>query len=322
MNSNEGEAGGAGGGEGFGGAGDLIGGGTGGETGGGTGGGGEAGTGGEKGAGSEDKGGQDPDWYASVSSDVPEGKTASNRDWLASKGISELDQLIGNYREAENKIRNGGGLDLPGDDATDDQIAEFHKAIGVPEGPDGYTIPEPKDADGNPIELETKVLERVTEFAHKHGVPAKALNSVLEEMVNADIADMDEAREALKKAAGDHVKGWGEEREDKVRQVDAAAKDLGLTSKDMEYLRGLPSGPGKSLDMLAKMGANFTEDRLISGDKKTFGMTAESAKAEIAAIQADPKAREQAMIPGTPENKRYNRANDALAAAADKAQER
>lgn len=290
---------------------------------------GDSGDGGDGGSGSGDGqpagdggdgGGQaDPDWYSSLSAAVEDGQTASNLDLVKSKGWKSLDDVVKSYREAERAVRDGGRVKVPGEGASPEEVAAYHKAIGVPEKPDGYATPEIKDADGNPVEINTALTDRVKAAAHKAGVPKEALDAILAEEVQAQAAEYDQIVKQLQAKSAEHVKSWGEDRENKLAQINAAAKDLGLSRADMDYLRGMPSGPGKALDMLAKFGTNFTEDSLIGGEKRSFGMNADQAQAEIAAIRGDKAVLDKAMVPGTPENGRYNRALEALGAAADKA---
>ncbi len=265
-------------------------------------------------------GAAEPDWYGTISADVPEGESASLRDWVKAKGFKTQDDLVKSLRNAERRISEGGGVKPPAENATPEEIAAWRSAIGVPDKPEGYAVPQPKDADGNPIEINTALTERIVANAHKFGVPKAALEGILDAEIQAQIAEYDAAVKELAEKAAAHVKAWGEERDAKLANVNAAAKDAGLTRADMEYLRGMPSGPGKALDLLAKMGSNFSEDSLVRGASRSFGMTAEQAKAEIAAIKADPEVLAKAMVPGSAENARYNRANEAMAAAAERAE--
>src|SRR5436305_1568001 len=88
--------------------------------------------GGEGGAGGG-AGDQTPEWFGNVSDKPGEGETASNRDWLSSKGFKDLDTLVKSYREAETTIRAGNKVKLPGADAKPEEISAFRTAIGVPE---------------------------------------------------------------------------------------------------------------------------------------------------------------------------------------------
>lgn len=332
MDLNDGGAGGAGGdggsgGEAAGGAADFLGGGTGGDGGGqgggdssnngGTGGGDGGATGGEGGNGGESAG-QDPSWYNDLSGDVGEGDSASLRDWVKSAQVKDLNGLAKIARDNQRALRDSGRVKVPGEGASETEVAEFRTAIGVPDDPKGYAVPEPKDADGKPIELNSALTDQVTTLGHKYGVPKGAMDGMLKDIIEGQVADFDAMVKDQQKAAGEHVKGWGAEKDDKLAAVNSAAKDLNLSAKDMQYLRGMPGGPGKMLDMLAKYGTNFGEDRIVRGENRTFGMNAEQAQSEINAIKGDQDILAKAMVPGSAENTRYNRALEALAAAADK----
>ncbi|WP_288990839.1 hypothetical protein [uncultured Sphingopyxis sp.] len=314
-----GDAGGAGaGGAGDGGAGGAGGAGDGGAGGSGDGAGAGGGAGGDGGGqGGGDGGGQDPDWYAGLSTETAEGDSASLRDWVKSAGVKDLNGLAKIARDNQRALRDSGRVKVPGEGASETEVAEYHKAIGVPDDPKGYAIPEPKDADGNPIELNSALTEQVTTLGHRYGVPKAALDGMLKDIIEGQIADADQLVKGQQAAAGEHVKSWGAEKDDKLAAVNAAARDLKLSSSDMQYLRGMPGGPGKMLDMLAKYGTNFGEDRIVNGERRTFGMNAEQAQKEIDTIKADPDLSKKAMVPGSAENQRYTRALDALAAAAD-----
>src|SRR5690349_19557991 len=108
--------------------------------------GGDAGAGAEGGAGGADggdAGAGDPEFYAALSGEAGEGETASNRDYVKAKGFKDLDGLVKAYRSAEKGLHDSGRVKVPGEGASEAEIAEFHKAIGVPDDPKGYTVPEP-----------------------------------------------------------------------------------------------------------------------------------------------------------------------------------
>lgn len=302
---------------------DITGGGGGGDAGAGGGEGGDAGAGaggagGEGGDAGGGAGGADPDWYAQLSGETGEGESASNLDVVKAKGWKSLDDVVKGYRAAERALRDGGRIKVPGEGASAEEIAEYRKAIGVPEDPKGYAVPEFKDAAGNPIPLNTAMTERITAAAHKMGVPKAALDALLEGEIRAQIEENDAHLAQLTEQANAHVKGWGADREAKMASVNAAAKALGLTKPDMAAMRSA-LGPAKMLDMLAKAGENYNEDTLIEGDRKSFGMKPEEAQKELDAMKADKAISDKIVVPGTPEHQRYNRLLEIVASAADRA---
>lgn len=53
-------------------------------------------------------------------------------------GAIRVDQLVKSYRALEQKL--AGMVALPGEDSDDDSRLRFHRAMGVPDSPDGYEI--------------------------------------------------------------------------------------------------------------------------------------------------------------------------------------
>jgi hypothetical protein len=73
--------------------------------------------------------------------------------------------------EGAARQRPGQGPRRRGDEAED--IAAFHKAIGVPDDPKGYKLPVLKDEAGNDIPMNSDKLEAIAAIAHKNGIPAR-----------------------------------------------------------------------------------------------------------------------------------------------------
>lgn len=270
---------------------------------------------GEGGASGGETGASD-DFVAQFSAEVGEGETASLQDWVKSAGAKDVNQLAKMARDSVKALRDSGRIKVPSEGSTPEDVAAFHRAIGVPEDAKGYAVPEVKGADGNPIPLNMPFVERVMGSAHKHGVPKAAMDAVLADEAAAQAADHDAQLKALTTAANDHVKGWGADKEAKLAAVNAAAKEAGLTRADMEHMRAMPGGPGKMLDMMARFGASFSEDSLIRGDRKQFGVNAAEAQKDLDAMKANPDLARKAKVPGTPEHVRWQRNMEAVKRAA------
>jgi hypothetical protein len=268
------------------------------------------------GAGSAENGGPTPEWYGALSVDVGEGETASNHDYVKAKGFKDLDGLVKAYRHAEKGLHESGRVKVPGEGASEAEIAEYRAAIGVPEKPEDYARPEFKDASGNVVPYNTELTDRIFVRAHELGVP----KTVAEQLVAGEIAKQIEEFDAniaqQQQQANAHVQSWGADKDAKLAQVNAALKELDFTRQDVEYLRGMPSGVGKFLDAMAKVGTNFTEDTLIKGDRQQFGMNPADAKKELDTMKTDPVLSKKITIPGTAERQRYERLLNIVAKAA------
>lgn len=314
MDLNDGNGGGAGSGN----ADDLLGGGSGAGAGGE---GGQGGTPGDGGAGSQTDpgaGGADPDWYQQLSADA-DGDEPSARDWVKSIGAKDINGLAKIARDNQRALRESGRIKVPGEGATAEELAAFNKAIGVPEDPSGYKLPELKDADGNPVELNTDKLNAITAAAHKHGIPARALEGVLQDIAQADAQELAAAESKLVQQAQEHANSWGDKKDSKLAAINAAARELGLSREELMNLRAA-LGPARALDLMADLGSRLSEDTLVSarGDVRRFGISGSEAKAQLQAKMNDAAWASKVRVPGSAERAEYERLNDAIAAAADR----
>lgn len=263
-------------------------------------------------AGADVAGAIDPDWYANLSAEGGDGDNPSNRDWIKSVGIKDLDGLAKIARDNQKALRDSGRVKLPGEGAPADEVAAFRKAIGVPDDAKGYAIAAPKDADGNDVPLDDTLIGLLSESALKAGLPKAGFEAVVGDFIKAQLdqaADFDARQKTL---AAETVKGWGSESATKLAAVDAAARALDLDRDKLVALRGA-LGADFALNMLAKLGGGMQEDVLLTGGKGRFGISGPEAKAEIDRLTLDVDFQKKVKIPNSPERVRWNRLNDAHA---------
>jgi hypothetical protein len=241
--------------------------------------------GGDSGAGG-DGGAAEAAWLEQFSAEGGEADNPSNRDWLKAKGFKSLDDVAKSYREAEKGLRDGGRIKVPGDGAKPEEIAAFHKAIGVPEKPDDYAFDKPADVADE--DLNIGLIERMRTAAHKAGAPAGVFKTMAEEMVQAQLDEFNQYRTAEDGKAQAVLKEWGAEKDARLAEVSAGMKGLGLSRDDVAAIqRGY--GSDRTLKLLQKIGAGMAEDALVGGGKGKFGITGEEAQAELDRLNADPE---------------------------------
>jgi len=268
----------------------------------------------------EGEGGGDADaaFLEQFSAEGGDADNPSPRDWIKSKGIKSLDDLAKNYREAEKSIRNGGKLTVPGEGAKPEEIAAYHKAIGVPDTPEGYEFTQPEGA-----ELDGDLVTPLREVALKAGVPAAGFKALAEGLIQVQLDQL----EGLKTAEDADAAKWqadqGAQKAEKMASVNNAMRALGLKPADVAAmqrgfsLQGQP-GSAKVLGLLATIGGGIAEDALLGGDgKRRFGITGAEAKTEVdrLVVDRDFQAKLTAKDPAAVE--RWNRLNGAIAAARD-----
>ena len=121
--------------------------------------------------------------------------------------------LYRKMREQDEYIRGGGLVKVPGEDASEDEIAAYNKAIGVPEKPEDY-LENIKLSDGVELgDADREIAKDLAQALHPLGVTPKGFNGLLdwyykantaqeEQMVEIDEKDKYEAEKAMVEAYG------------------------------------------------------------------------------------------------------------------------
>lgn len=250
----------------------------------------------------------DADWLERFSADSGEADTPSNRDWLKAKGFKSLDDVVKAHRAAEKAIHDKGGIKLPGEGAAPEEIAAFHKAIGVPDDAKGYEI---KGPDG--VRLNEPLLARLSEAAHKNGIPKAAFEGVVSDFINAQLDEAAQAEAKQKASIDAALKEWGANSNAKLAHVNAAARALELNGDQLAGLKNALGGD--ALKILARIGEGMAEDALLGGEgKRRFGVTGAEAQAELDKLKLDPEFQKRVLVKGSPEKARWDRLLEAVAA--------
>ncbi len=261
-------------------------------------------------------GGATPDWYGTLSAEK-QGDAISDLDWLKETKAADVNALVKIARDNQRAVRDGGRIKVPGADAPAEDVAAWHKAIGVPEDTSGYAIEAPTGADGKPVALDTALIERLAGSALKSGMPAAAFKAVIGEVIAQQVeaaAGLDTEQQA---AGNAWVKAQGTAGTEKLAAVDRAFDVLGITGAEAVGLRN-QLGAAKLLDIFSRIGGSIREDTLSGDGRKSFGLSGTEAKAQMASLRSDATWREKAMIPGTPQNIQYHRLNDMIGEAANR----
>lgn len=264
-------------------------------------------------AGGDVTGGADPEWYANLSAESADADNPSNRDWAKAAGVKDIDGLVKIARDNQKALRDSGRVKVPGADAKPEDVAAFHKAIGVPDDAKGYSIVAPKDAAGHDIPLNDALIGKLAESAHKAGMPKAAFESVVGDFVKMQLDEAADIDARGKSEAEAVVKAWGADGATKLSDVNRAAEALGIDRDKLVAMRNV-LGAKFTLETLAKLGGGMAEDVLITGGKGRFGVSGAEAKAEMDKLKGDAEFQKKVMIKGSPERVRWDRLQDAVAA--------
>ena len=116
--------------------------------------------------------------------------------------IKDIKSLWGMYREAEGKLTSGGLIKKPGKDAKPEEIAEFNKAMGVPEKPEDY-FKDIKLENGAVIgEADKPIVDIFATAMHKAGATPAVMNAMLNTYYahqESQAAAMDEADDEFRR---------------------------------------------------------------------------------------------------------------------------
>lgn len=186
------------------------------------------------------------------------------------RGLGNASKLIGQKTQ---------GVQVPGPDAKPEEIAEFHKALGVPESPEGYNLTKPeKLPDG--VEWNEDEIKGFAEFAHKQGLLPDQTKALIEfdmqrqqSLVGKASANVEEF---VAKQREDLKTEWGEEFDGNIDRAKAAASALGLDPNDAEI-----GNSAKMIKALHRASLLMKEDQIATGNKVGYGQSNEAKMEEI-----------------------------------------
>lgn len=225
-------------------------------------------------------------WFDSI-------KDGEVKSWLANK----------NYPDAESAMKAHWGLErlmgadkagrtvmLPKDDNDTDGWMSVMKKLGVPDSPDGYKLPVPKEGGDEAF------AKAASEAFLKNGVPARTAVAMTN-WLNDWIAEQMKANEQAESAASQQAmqgleKEWGAEfagkKELAQRGYREFAKQFGLDDKATLERAESVFGSANLTKFFAGLGALNGESKFAGSDLGgSFSMTKVDAQKEIDQLTAD-----------------------------------
>jgi len=223
------------------------------------------------------------------------------------KGIDRfktVPDLVKSYRHLETlKGTPGDAVIVPGADATPEQRAAYHKAIGVPETPDAYALKPEQLPEG--IEWHDGRGKAFAEFAHKQGMTQAQAAAVVAFQLEQEQATRGDAQAAyqnlLANREAELKKEWGSAYNHKLMVAKQVVSSLGFDPGDAELF-----GNPKVLSFIGKMSGLLSEDTVSS----MRGSLPEGMKF----THPHEEARSIATNPSHPENARYLQGDEAIVA--------
>lgn len=186
------------------------------------------------------------DWRKQVilSTGLQEGTDDFNKRMKQLERVTDISMLGKNYFEAQDKIRSGQlSSGLP-ENATDEQIAEWREANGVPETAEAYEL----SLDEGLVlgEADQEIMKDVYKAAHAHNIPTEAMS----EMVNSFLRAREVEADALVQQDGVDAQmsikslkdAWGADYTPNINVVNGLLNNLPETVRDAFKSARLPDG--------------------------------------------------------------------------------
>ena len=224
-----------------------------------------------------------------------DGLSEEFRDNPSLADIQDLDGLAKSFINAQRLV-GVNKVELPGENATPDQLSDFHSQLGRPDSADGYQFEAPEGLpDG--FNYDENLAGAFRESAFKAGLTPQQAKIVHDDYVKDVAQGVSEMLEADSKAVRDANtairKEWGDNYDNNVNETLRAIQFMG----GPDFLNALKAtgamtadGAIKSAPMafaLHKVASLLTEDALPEGMKAQFTSSSADAAAEITRLKQD-----------------------------------
>jgi hypothetical protein len=209
-------------------------------------------------------------------------------EWLPEKFWTDkgpnVEAIVKSYQGMEQLLgKKANAIVPPSEKSTPEEVAAYRKAIGVPDSPEGYKLKPDNLPEG--INWDENVAKRAAELAHKHNVPASAMQEFMKfdmeraAMMSQAAAGMIEAqlesgREELQRVYGDK---FGE----KIELARRAAVTAGVDPASHGFV------DPQVVKAIVTLAEKLSDDRLVAGDQTGASSTRARAR-DIMTNQGNP----------------------------------
>lgn len=221
------------------------------------------------------------------------GGEISNHPGLQKFG-SETD-LAKSYLELEKKL-SAGGVRVPGEKASQEEITAYHKAIGVPDSIEGYdfkTEVQIPDGIGWNDEFQNDMLASM-KTAGLSKAQVKAVSQAFIDRQASLYGQATRVATEVRAESEKYLRGrWGSSYDGKIRGANLAMAHL--FGDNMKRMATTQLADGTMLgvhpafvEAMATIGDDYAEHNLHGiGDRRRLTLTPEEAGAELAKLQGD-----------------------------------
>jgi hypothetical protein len=192
-----------------------------------------------------------------------------HEDLKLEKTLSKFNTEDGHNKLAESYVnlekRLGKSVIVPGDNATEKDVQDFRKKLGIPDSPDKYTLKYPEHEH---IKVDETLDKEWRGLAHKIGLTPKQAQAMTEyefERIDRAIRLQNENRQ---KAEDDLRKEFGNGYDDVVERANNTLRTF-ASEAQKEYVKEHYGNDPELIRIFAGIGAQMGEHTFKSGEGKT-----------------------------------------------------
>lgn len=204
------------------------------------------------------------------------------------------------FKEHENQRsligKKSTGVEIPGEGATDETIKAFHKALGVPDSPDGYSY-TPPDVSKEPEAIQAylnkqaedkTLLQAMTKVAHAEGLTPKQFDAMAKAFDELTLANVRSEFEATQKYVDGQRDKFNKIYGDQAAAIEKAARAV----SDKVIPKEVVETGDAEIALVAAL--KFIHENIFKNDRVDIAnagapsMDAKSLETEIFKLRADP----------------------------------
>jgi hypothetical protein len=210
---------------------------------------------------------------------APAPEVTEKPEWLPEKfwrnDKADVESLSKSYQGLEQLLgKKANAIVPPSEKSTPEEIAAYRKAIGVPESPEAYNLKPEQLPEG--VVWDESVAKRAAELAHKHNVPAAAMQEFMKfdmeraALMNQAAAQMIETQ--LETGRAELQKVWGDKMPEKIELARRAAVTAGVDPTSQGFV------DPQVVKAIVNLAEKLSDDKLVAGDQTGVSSTRARAK--------------------------------------------
>ena len=195
---------------------------------------------------------------------------------------ANLEQLLGHEK-----------VPIPKDADDIEGWNRFSKAMGIPDKAEGYGLGDAEYPEEMSYMKESMIKkDEFAEIVHAHKLTPDQAKGLWSELQRRNIESFERASEKFKTdmdTVVNKLRGeWGDAYDTNIELGQTVINKFTSSKEDNDYITAMLSKDPKGIKFLAKIGGEFSENKIGDFAMKNFSLSPEQAQNEITKIQRDP----------------------------------